>query len=422
MQTRSLVAILVAIVACAGSVVAGAQTFAFKLQQYGGATSVGTISPRRASLGPGQIMDVKKQPTDLADPLYARFEMGPENQKTFYSVILEEEEGKLPRLWVDANHDGDLTDDPPVVWRKMPYFAFNGKPLTRLEAIVTLQVPYGKHVVPLNVKFLRLDPQDPNYGATRDEILYIADYIRVGTLKMGGKTYNAALLDAISSGDFRNHLKGFSGTLLLIDVNGNGRIEGRGEIYDVRRPFNIRGVTYEFHPLTADGSRAELVKSRQRVPEIPPPPDLRAGKQAIPFTHRLVNGRTVHFPADYRGKLVLLYFWADWCPNCAKELPNVLATYAKYHPRGVEILGVSIEQDNHQQDLVEYTQTNKMPWPQTYDGKLFAGHLARLYFVLDTPTPFLIDGDTGKILATRTELIGPALSKTLDRFLARRKR
>jgi thiol-disulfide isomerase/thioredoxin len=427
MNLKPLVAIMVGMMAAVAATyapqTAGAQIVSLPLRQGGVATTIGNLPPRRTSLGPGQLIGVKKQPEDLTDPLYASFELGPKGQKTTYCLILDEVEGKLPRLLVDTNHNGDLTDDPPVVWRQVPYNDFNGKSLIRLEATVTMQVPYGSSVLPLNLVFMRLDPRDPNFAATRDEVLYMADYVREGKLKLGTQTYKAALLDAATAGDFRgNYSKNVSGTLLLIDVNGNGRIDGRGEIYDANQPFNIKGITYELHVLTANGSKIELVKSKRTVAEIPPPPDLRAGKQVIPFEHKLLDGKTVHFPDDYKGKLVLLYFWADWCPDCAKEMPNVIATYAKYHARGVDILGVSIERDDHQQALAEYTQTNKIPWPQTYDGKLFAGQLAKLYFVLDTPTPFLVDGATGKILATREDLIGPALSKTLDKFLAQRKR
>jgi thiol-disulfide isomerase/thioredoxin len=417
-----IAAVAALLTTCISCCISCADTFTLPLRQGGVANTMGGIMPRKASLGPGQLIGVKKQPKNLVDPLYASFEMGPKGQRTTFCLILDEVPGKPPRLIVDANHNGDLTDDPPVVWRQVEYHAFNGTSLTRLEGSVTMKVPYGNHVVPLNVMFMRLDPRDPNYAATQDEILYLTDYVREGKLNLGSSTYDMALLDAVATGDLRgNFRKDLSGTLLLIDVNRNGRIDGRGEIFDVARPFNIKGTTYELHVLNAEGSKLEVVKSKETVAEIPPPPDLRAGKMALPFTHKLVDGKMLHFPNDFKGKLVLLYFWADWCPSCAKELPNVQRAYETYHTRGVEFQGVSIEPDNHEKDLVEYTQTNKLPWPETYDGKMFQGELAQLYFVLDTPTPFLIDGDTGKILATREDLLGPALNKTLDKFLAARK-
>jgi peroxiredoxin len=143
---------------------------------------------------------------------------------------------------------------------------------------------------------------------------------------------------------------------------------------------------------------------------------------AIPFNRHTVDGKLIRFPQDYRGKLVLLYFWADWCPDCAKEIPNVRQAYDTFHARGLEIVGLSIEPDNQQKKLVDFVQDNKMPWPQTYDGKLWLGKMAQTYFILTTPTGFLVDGDTGKILATRNDLLGPALSKTIEKALADKKR
>ena len=399
-----------------------AQTFPFTLRQGGAAFSIGGVSPRRAGLGPGQLIGVKKQPANLVDPLYTSIDLGPSKHQTTYNIILEEIPGKEPRLFVDANHNGDLTDDPPVVWRKSQYFAFNGKPLTRFEGRIKVQVPYGKHSIPLQLVFLRLDPRDPNIGETQDVLLYTADYVREGKLKLGRDTYNCALLNAVSNGDFRGNFSSqVSGTLLLIDVNHNGVIDGRGEIYEVNKPFNIKGVTYELHIPNADGSVVTVVKSKKAVAEIPPPPDLRVGKAAPSFQHKTLDGKTIRFPTDYRGKLVLLYFWADWCPDCFKEIPNVRQAYETFHARGLEILGLSIEPDDQQKKLANFLEENKMPWPQTYDGNLWLGKMAQTYFVLTTPTGFLVDADTGKILATRNDLLGPALSKTIEKALAARK-
>lgn len=419
----SFFTLIVAVAALFAIGTANAQTFPFTLRQGGAAFSIGGISPRRAGLGPGQLIGIKKQPADLTDPLYASIDLGPRKHQTTYNIILEEIPGKEPRLFVDANHNGDLTDDPPVVWRKSEYFAYNGNPLTRLEGRIKVQAPYGKKSVPLQLVFLLLDPRDPNGGAMQDVLLYTADYVREGKLRLGKDTYQCALLNAVTSGDFRGHFSSeLSGTLLLIDINHNGVIDGRGEIYEVNKPFNIKGVTYELRIPQADGSTVAVVKSKKTVAEIPPPPDLRVGKAAPSFQHKTLDGRLIRFPADYRGKLVLLYFWADWCPDCARELPNVRKVYDAFHSRGLEILGLSIEPDNQQKKLVDYLQTNRMTWPETYDGKLWLGKMAQTYFVLTTPTGFLVDADTGKILATRNDLLGPALSKTIETALAARKR
>jgi len=71
--------------------------------------------------------------------------------------------------------------------------------------------------------------------------------------------------------------------------------------------------------------------------------DRSAGETMPSFMARTIDGRTVRFPEDYRGKVVLLDFWATWCPACRAEMPNFVSAYADYRERGVEFLGISLD-------------------------------------------------------------------------------
>lgn len=372
---------------------------------------------RQTPLTPVRPPLVKKVPADLIAARYALIEMGPIEQKTFFVAMLEEVEGREPRLIVDGDHDGDLTNDLPVVWKKTVYTDFAGKRFTRREGNATLHLPCGKTSVDLPLHFIRDDPQDPNAGVLRDLLQYLPDYDREGTLKLGTETYSAALFDVMARGDFRGNVSSVnSGTLFLIDVNHNGRIDPRGELYDIGRPFNIKGVTYELHVLVPDGSALEIVKSKKSVPEILPPPDLSAGQPCLPFAAETLQGTKIHFPTDYKSKKVLLYFWASWCPYCKRQNPFVVKAYRKYHVRGLEVLGISIDQPDQKEQVIAFTRANEMAWPQIYDGKFWQNDLVQLYFVSQTPTPLLIDAATGKILAGREELLFDKLDSTLGKF------
>jgi thiol-disulfide isomerase/thioredoxin len=119
--------------------------------------------------------------------------------------------------------------------------------------------------------------------------------------------------------------------------------------------------------------------------------------------------------ANYKGKVVLVDFWATWCMPCRIELPNVLQTYGKYHPQGFEIIGVSLDQD--QQTLERLIKANEMAWPQFFDGKLYENKLAMKYGVNKVPTTYLLDRE-GKIIAR--DLHGEALETAVAAALAKK--
>jgi thiol-disulfide isomerase/thioredoxin len=95
--------------------------------------------------------------------------------------------------------------------------------------------------------------------------------------------------------------------------------------------------------------------------------------------------------ADWKGKVILVDFWATWCGPCIAELPRVKKVYADYHDKGLEILGVSC--DNEAENLTAFLEKNKdMPWPHLFDPKTPGWHpLATEFGITGIPTMFLID-------------------------------
>lgn len=141
------------------------------------------------------------------------------------------------------------------------------------------------------------------------------------------------------------------------------------------------------------------------------------GQKVAPFQVRTANGKVVKFPQDYKGKVVLLDFWASWCGPCIRELPSVVAAYEKHHTNGFEILGVSLDRPSDQAKLMQVVRENKMTWPQAYDGQYFKTPLAVRFGVRSIPCPILIDGDTGLILAEGTNALGRKLSRAVEKGL-----
>jgi peroxiredoxin len=138
---------------------------------------------------------------------------------------------------------------------------------------------------------------------------------------------------------------------------------------------------------------------------------LVVGTKFPDFEEKDLDGKPLSV-SNYKGKILLIDFWATWCAPCVFELPNVIKAYEKYHDKGLEIVGISL--DDSEPKLRSFLKDKNMTWPQYFDGSRWKNKLAQKYGVQGIPATFLLDGD-GKIIGRdlRGEKLDEALATAL---------
>lgn len=119
------------------------------------------------------------------------------------------------------------------------------------------------------------------------------------------------------------------------------------------------------------------------------------GAIAPGFTQNDVNDKPVNL-SDFKGKYVLVDFWASWCGPCRAENPNVLKAYNKYKGKNFAILGVSL--DSKKESWLEAIKADGLSWTEVSDLNSWHNNVAQKYFIKAIPQNFLID-PAGKIIA-----------------------
>jgi peroxiredoxin len=354
---------------------------------------LGGYMPLRAEMKKDASL-VQKAPEGLEAANYGALRLG---GKT-WAFVLDEPDGKPAKLFVDTNGDGDLTNDPPTSWS-----ARTVDRLTQYSGSGKVDLGEGRIGA---VNLYRFDPTDARRAELKNTMMFYPDYGYELTMALDGQEFTTAAPPEGSS------------MPIWIDRDGNNQRSAKRESVRVGTPFNFTGTTYV---LNRTGDKFTLEKPSITLPVAPLPPNLAVGQQAVSFETATMDGTKIDFPKSYTGKLVLLDFWATWCGPCIGELPNLKKAYADWHDKGFEVLGISLDSPNMEAKVKSFLQEHDLPWQQVYDGKGPATALADKYEVMSIPFVLLVDGDTGKILATVRDLRGPGLSEFIGKQVASKK-
>ncbi len=138
------------------------------------------------------------------------------------------------------------------------------------------------------------------------------------------------------------------------------------------------------------------------------------GAVAPGFTQADTTGRLISL-ADFKGKYVLLDFWASWCGPCRRENPNVVENFQKYKDKNFTVLGVSLDQPGAKEAWLKAIHKDNLTWTHVSDLQFWNNEAAKLYGIQAIPQNYLLDPQ-GKIVAKNIR--GKALGEKLAEILS----
>ena len=342
-----------------------------------------------------------KGATGLVRPRYGEIRLGARRVAFALSRAAGGAKGGAARIVVDADGDGSLAGEAVAL---LPFEtgadAWTGPVRVRLGRTRTVDVRVGL------------------YRGDEANLLYFVDFGYDLAFRLDDRPMAAFVLGEPGIG-----------TAFGIDRDGDGRFSAARETVEVGKPFNFTGTTYRFVPARSGPARSAsgggglaLERVAKPLPPTPLPPNLAVGRPALPIRAPGLDGRPVDLLRDYRGKLVLLDFWATWCGPCMEEVPNVRAAYARYHRSGFDVLGVNLDDAAMRSKLPAFVRRKGMLWRQVFEGKGWEARTSAAYDVDAIPFALLIDGDTGRIVARDESLSGSGLSAFIGKKLAERRK
>lgn len=326
--------------------------------------AVHAFSPAPLYKNPDAVGDVRP-PTELSGHvLYGLIRLGGTR-----AYVISGEYKRGYKLWWDSNGNGDLSDEAPLA-------------MTLVGQLLEVTLEYGDQPTPLK---LALDV-DENGQPTAIARQYLWTE-RWGQLNLDGRSMIFVLTG--NKGRYDH-----SSNAVFFDLSADGAIDTTDSYSSEKVTIEtghvtIDGISYRFE-VDPHGATISLTALDQQLPQ---PPSLDPGALAPDFSFRDLAGLE-HRLSEYRGRILLLYFWGTWCPPCTEDTPELVRAYAAFKDKGFEIIGINRRDDL--ESILAYTKHHNIEWIQSIQGE--DGPILELYRVGGYPMSFLIDRG-GRIFA-----------------------
>jgi len=356
-------------------------------------------------------LKLNKEPAyQSSSPRYRKVMIGNSPTTDGVAVVIDEAPGKDPRVYIDANANGDLTDDPNPDWIRGDFDVLH-KDLTIKATFVVNTKP---HVVELPYKLLYFSRANQE-----QRVALQPRFDRSGVLAVGGKEYKVILHTSNGRGLYSDP----KALTIGVDRNLDGKVDGSrlsGEIFIGAQPFNLAGETYLIKGVSELGDTFTVEISPTKVA---PKEHIAVGERAPDFEFQTLDGRRMK-RSDFRGRVLMVDFMATWCGPCIAALPETIKLYERFDRSKFEILSVSLDGGDGSNvthnDLVEFTKQRRISWPLFFDGGGFENVAAKKYNVVTLPAHLIVDqlgiirlvgrsggdGETERVMATIARLIG----------------
>ncbi len=285
--------------------------------------------------------------------------------------------------WCDVNFNGDLTDDP-----RPSLSAYPGVDGTR-SFLVDLRwtARDGKREVPIDTKVrVVLEPGEAPGARFGPRYREQNVHAMLGAVTVGRRSHTAVLLDGNGDGLYTKEFG--DGVLVDLDDDRHFDVDRMSPAFGpFGAPFVLAGRTFEVVSVDPEGRELSYREGGEVATQVP----AAVGAIAPAFTYLDLDGRRVSL-SDYRGRVVLLYFWASWCGGSREQAAGLREIYEQHRPEGLEILGVSYDTDRSEMEA--FRARHGHAWPTSFSGHmLWEDPVGRLYQARKTGTIVLIDRD-----------------------------